>query len=110
MNIGGLDRRITLERPASVTNDYGEKVVTWTSYATIWASIDRKPGATERVSGEQVLSFQQVIFNIRYSATVKILEASHRVSYDSKVYNVLGVQEVGRADQLRIVTELQQNL
>ena len=78
-------------------------------YATVWAAIDRKPSATERVSGEQMLSFQQVVFNIRYSTTVNILEASHRVSYDGKIYNVLGVQEVGRQEQLRVVTELREN-
>ena len=109
MNIGALDRRITLQRPNSIGNDYGEKVVTWLTYATIWAAIDRKPSATERVSGEQMLSFQQVVFMIRYSTTVNILEASHRVAYDGKVYNVLGVQEVGRQEQLRVITELREN-
>lgn len=109
MNIGALDRRIVLQRPSSTTNDYGERIVTWLTYATIWAAIDRKPGATERISGEQMLSFQQVIFSIRYSTTVSILEASHRVSYDNKVYNVLGVQEVGRQEQLRVITELREN-
>ena len=109
MNIGALDRRIALQSPSSMANDYGEKVVTWVTYANIWAAIDRKPSATERVSGEQMLSFQQVVFMIRYSTTVSVLEASHRVTYDGKVYNVLGVQEVGRQEQLRVITELREN-
>ncbi len=109
MNIGALDRRITLQKPVTATNDYGERVVTWTDYATVWASIDRKPTATERTSGEQVLSFQSVIFNVRSSKAIGILEASHRVSYDSKIYDVLGVQEVGRLEQLRVITELRDN-
>ena len=109
MNIGALDRRIALQRPTTSTNDYGEREVTWNTYATVYAAIDRKPSASERVSGEQVLSYQSVVFNIRYSSTVSILEASHRVSYDSKIYDVLGVQEVGRADQLRVITELRDN-
>jgi SPP1 family predicted phage head-tail adaptor len=109
MNIGALDRRITLQKPVTATNDYGEREVTWTGYATVWASIDRKPTASERISGEQVLSFQSVIFNIRYSSIVSILEASHRVSYNSKIYDVLGVQEVGRLEQLRVITESKDN-
>ena len=109
MNIGALDRRVTLQRPITTQNDYGERVAAWTTYATVWAAIERKPHAREQNSGEQMLSVQSVVFKIRYSTTVSILEASHRVLYDSKFYNVQGVQEVGRADTLRVITELRDN-
>ena len=109
MNIGALDRRVTLQRPVTTQNDYGERVAAWTTYATVWAAIERKPHAREQNSGEQMLSVQSVVFKIRYSTTVSILEASHRVLYDSKAYNVQGVQEVGRADTLRVITELRDN-
>ena len=109
MNIGALDRRITLQKPVNVVNDYGEQVATWTDIETVWAAIERKPYAREQNSGEQMLSVQSVVFKIRYSTTVSILEASHRVLYDSKFYNVQGVQEVGRADTLRVITELRDN-
>ena len=109
MNIGALDRRITLQRPTTSTNDYGEREVTWSTYATVWAAIERKPSASERVSGEQVLSYQNVVFLIRSSKSIGALEASYRVSYDSKIYDILGVQEVGRLDQLRVITELKDN-
>jgi len=109
MNIGALDRRITLQRPTTSTNDYGEREVTWSTYATVWAAIERKQSASERVSGEQVLSYQNVVFLIRSSKSIGALEASYRVSYDSKIYDILGVQEVGRLDQLRVITELRDN-
>jgi len=106
MNIGALDRRVTLQEPTSTVNDYGERTVSWGTYATVWAAIERKPSASERNSGEQVVSFQSVTFTIRNSSQVELLSPSYRISYDSKIYEILGVQEVGRSEQLRVITEL----
>jgi len=109
MNIGALDRRVGLEKPVTTANEYGERVATWTKYKTVWAAIERKPYAREAVSGEQNISFQSVTFIIRYSSEVAILSPSHRIIYNGDYYNVLGVQEVGRNEQLRVVTELHLN-
>jgi len=106
MNIGALDRRVILQQPTSVVNDYGERMVTWSTYATVWAAIERKPSASERNSGEQVVSFQSVTFMIRNSSQVELLSPSYRISYDGKYYEILGVQELGRSEQLRVITEL----
>tara|TARA_R110000822_G_scaffold106754_1_gene235121 strand:+ start:42 stop:374 length:333 start_codon:yes stop_codon:yes gene_type:complete len=110
MNIGALDRRIVVEKNTSTANDYGELVAGWAVYCTVWAGIDRKPYAREGSSGEQIISFQSVTFNIRSSNLTKRIEPSYRVLYDSKYYNILGVQEVGRQEQLRLVTELRDTL
>ena len=106
MNIGALDRRIVVEKNTSTANDYGELVSGWAVFCTVWAAIDRKPYAREGNSGEQIISFQSVTFNIRYSSTTKLIEPSYRILYSGKYYNILGVQEVGRQEQLRVVTEL----
>tara|TARA_R100000541_G_scaffold13076_1_gene21887 strand:- start:12813 stop:13142 length:330 start_codon:yes stop_codon:yes gene_type:complete len=109
MNIGALDRRVRIQKPITTANDYGELVATYSVYATVWAAIERKPFAREAVSGEQNISFQSVTFIIRYSDDVSILTPSHQISYKGDIYNVLGVQEVGRNEQLRVVTELHLN-
>mgnify|MGYP003116256247 CR=1 FL=1 len=106
MNIGALDRRVTLQEPDSTVNDYGERTVIWKTYATVWAAIERKPSASQRNSGEQLVSFQSVTFMIRNSSQVALLSPSYRISYDSKIYEILGVQELGRNEQLRVITEL----
>jgi SPP1 family predicted phage head-tail adaptor len=106
MNIGALDRRIEVEKPVSVANDFGELVATWTSYLDVWAAIDRKASAREASSSEQIVSFQSVTFIIRYSVAASVIEPSHRIKYNNKYYDILGVQEVGRNEQIRIVTEL----
>ena len=106
MNIGALDRRVILQAPRSTINDYGERVIDYITYATVWASIERKPSASQQTSAEQVVSFQSVTFMIRNSSQVALLSPSYRISYDSKIYEILGVQELGRNEQLRVITEL----
>jgi SPP1 family predicted phage head-tail adaptor len=109
MNIGNLDRRIVLQAPTATVNDYGERTNTWGTLATVWASIERKASASERNSGEQLVSLQSVTFIIRNSTQVSSLDMSHRVSYNSEYYNILAVQEVGRKEKLRVITELIEN-
>jgi len=105
MNIGSLDRRVIIQGPTSVINDYGERTVSWSTYATVWAAIERKASASQSNSAEQLVSFQSVTFMIRQSSQVALLSPSYRISYSGKIYEILGVQEVGR-EQLRVITEL----
>jgi head-tail adaptor len=106
MNIGGLDRRIIIQSPSLSANAYGEREETWGTLATVWAQIERKPAAVEQNSGEQMVSVNKVVFNIRYSSTTKTTKAGYRISYDSKLYSILGVHEVGRQDRIRLITEI----
>ena len=106
MNIGGLDRRVTIQNPTQITNNYGERVTGWNNYAEVWAQIERKPAAVEQNSGEQMVSVNKVVFNIRYSSTTKTINATYRISYDGKAYNILGVHEVGRQERIRLITEI----
>ena len=106
MNIGALDRRVEVEKAVEVANGFGELVLSWAKYITVWASIDRNPSAKELSSSEQIVSFQGVIFHIRYSVAASAIEPSYRIKYNDKYYNILGVQEVGRNEKLRIITEL----
>jgi len=106
MNIGGLDRRIVVQVAGTAANDYGESVKTWSTYTTVWAQIERKPAAIEKNSGEQIVSVNNVVFNIRYSSTTTNINATYRISYGGDIYNILGVHEVGRNDMIRLITEL----
>jgi len=52
------------------------------------------------------MSKQPIHFIIRYSSDVSDLKPSDRVSYKSNVYQIEGIQEIGRQEGLRIVTTL----
>jgi SPP1 family predicted phage head-tail adaptor len=107
MKFGQMDRRITLQRAALATNAYGERVETWGTLATVWAQIQYKEGSgKEAVQSDQLFSSQPVHFIIRYSTDVSSIRPSDRVSYNGDTYQIEGIQEIGRAEGLRIVTTL----
>ena len=105
MNIVHMDRRIALQSTTLTTNDYGQRVASWATYATVWASIKYKAGS-EKVTDDQVGSTQTVDFTIRYSTDVSGVKASHRLVYNSQNYEILYVQEIGRKEGLILVCEL----
>lgn len=109
MNIGSLDRRIEIQGASDTVNDYGERTKTWVKLTNIWAAIERKDSATERNSGEQIISLQSIVFIVRYSSTVNGYDKNNRILYGGKYYNIIAIQEIGRKDQLRIITELIEN-
>lgn len=106
MNIGGIDRRVKIQNYSTNTNLYGELMNVWQDYATVWAQIERKPAAVEQNSAEQIVSVNKVVFVIRYSSVTKLVKPKHRIEYDSKYYNILGVHELGRKDRIRLITEI----
>jgi len=102
-----MDRRITLQRATLAANAYGERAETWSTLATVWAEIQYKEGSgREAVQSDQLYSRQPVHFIIRYSSDVSSVRPSDRVSYKGDIYEIEGVQEIGRAEGLRIVTSL----
>jgi len=107
MKFGQMDRRIVLQRATLATNAYGERVETWGTLATVWAQIQYKEGSgKEAVQSDQLFSSQPVHFIIRYSTDVSGIRPSDRVSYNGDTYQIEGIQEIGRAEGLRIVTTL----
>ena len=107
MKFGQMDRRITLQRATLATNAYGERVETWGTLATVWAQVQYKEGSgKEAVQSDQLFSSQPVHFIIRYSTDVSSIRPSDRVSYNGDTYQIEGIQEIGRAEGLRIFTTL----
>jgi len=109
MKFGRMDARITIQRATVVTNDYGERVPTWATLATVWADIIWREGSgAERIASDQILSKQPVHFLIRYSTTVSSVSAKDRVSYGGKSYEIETIQEIGRNDGLRLTCTLRE--
>ena len=107
MRFGQMDRRIVIERATLTTNTYGERAESWGTYATVWAEISYKFGSgTESIQSDQILTKQPVSFIIRYSATTAGVIPTDRVSYGGDLYQIEAIQEIGRAEGLRVVTTL----
>ena len=107
MRIGQSDRRITVERYTTSTNAYGERVQTWSTLLTVWAELMKTgEGMTERISTNQDMPIQRVRFKIRSSSDSRGIKADDRVLYNSKYYNIQGIEEVGRQDQLVLLCQI----
>ena len=104
MRIGKSDRRITVERYTTSTNAYGERVQTWSTLLTVWAELMKTgEGMTERIS---TMPIQRVRFKVRSSSDSRGIKADDRVVYNSKYYNIQGIEEVGRQDQLVLLCQI----
>lgn len=95
MRTGRLDRRITLQYPSAVQNDYGEPVVTWVDIATVWAEKVENNGQ-ERFTENQYLSKAERLFRVRWSETALQMTTLHRVVFDGRAHDVVHVQEISR--------------
>lgn len=93
MNIGKLDRRITLRSKSTTKNGFGEDVVTWTDIATVWAQWIPN-GGSERWASQRVVDTADGAFEIRYRYGIDALD---EVLFDGVQYRVLGQPaEIGR--------------
>lgn len=102
MNIGRMDRRITLQSATVVQDQWNHPVQTWADVATVWATkAPRK--STEPTEVKQVVNLNVVEWYIRHRTDI---DAGDRVSYAGNFYDITGVQEIGRAEGLRLTTEL----
>lgn len=102
MNIGKLDRRITLLSPTTVRGETGGHEELWTDAETLWANVRDLSGRetfTAQAAGSQVSK----IVTIRYLAAVT---AAMRVKFsDGSVARISHLIEVGRKKWLEIYCE-----
>ena len=101
MDAGRLDSRITLKRATSTANAFNEPVVTWTTLATVWASVVPVNDG-ERLRAGETLASKQSRFTVRYSSTVASVDPRDRITFDGRDYDLNGVKEVGRREYLEI--------
>lgn len=101
MDAGRLDRRITLKRATSTANAFNEAVETWSSLATVWASVV-PISDSERMRAGETLAAKKSRFTIRWSSTVADVDPRDRLTFDGRDYDINGVKEVGRREYLEI--------
>lgn len=88
--IGELRHRIQLQSSSESADSYGQDVRTWTTYGTVWARVEMKPGTEQQVGlSQQAMSPYTV--TIRYRGDVL---ASHRIVYGAKVLEVVSVADL----------------
>ena len=98
MNIGMMDRKISIEEFIEAADDYGQRIKTWKKKYDVWANI-YYAGGTEDVEAEKLTAKNEVIFTIRYRIGI---DETMRVLYNSNYYQINYIEERGRKNYLKL--------
>lgn len=96
-----LDRRVAISRRSSTLNDFNEPVDSWSTLATVWASVVPISDG-ERLRAGETLAQKSSRFTIRWSATVDGVDPRDRIVFDGSTYDIQGVKKLGRKQFLEI--------
>ena len=104
MNIGKMERYITIEQPTySISDDSNAKTVSaWTTYKTCWASWIHKQSQEVFESGQMVAK-DTYEWKFRYYDAPDV-KADMRINYDSDYYYFVGIKELGRKEAFLATT------
>ncbi len=90
MDIGQLNKRITIQKFTTTENDMGDSISEWADYKTLWASVSNLHGR-EFWQAQQVSSENTVKFTIRYC---KDIDTTMRISFNGKVYDIKFIDNI----------------
>ena len=104
MNAGLMDQLVSLQSYSeSIDSNTGEKLQSWSEYATAWARIQEAESGSESVDADRREHKQTVQFTIRYNSSVQV---KHRIVWDSKNFNIINIANIDRDMYLKIQGEL----
>lgn len=101
MRAGSLDRRVTVQVLSNRAQDAsGQEIEEWTPLLTAWMG-KRDIRADERFAGAQVVAEIDAVFVSRWwRAMAEVRPDTHRLSYDGRIWNIVGIREIGRHEGL----------
>lgn len=100
---GQLDRRITIKKFTSSTDDFGQSNKTFSTLASVWAKVVERSGSEKEIS-DQIIAVKKVDFFIRHRSD---LNEQMRIEYNGKTYTIEAIIEAeARESFLRIETRL----
>ena len=89
----------------TIDTNTGEKLQTWTEYATAWAQRVEQESGSENVNADRREHKQIVFYTIRYNSAVGV---KHRIVDDSGTHNIVNIANLQRNLYLKLQTELTQ--
>lgn len=114
------DRVVTIQRKTLTESGSGEPIETWADVAFRTSASQTPTPGSEKFTNAQEVAEQEVTFTIRFHAIPsasrpltpkdRLIYPAHDVSANTqapaagRVYDILGVEEVGREQDLRIRT------
>lgn len=102
MQAGRLDRRISIQAPTEVRDEYGGSTTTWDELREVWAAYIPLRGQ-ELFAAQQVTPEAQVKFRTIWYDGV---DERMRIVFEGKNYGIEYVAEIGRRDGLEITAKV----
>ena len=87
MQIGSLNKRITLQYATKVSDDMGGFTETWTDAATVWAAIWPISAREQVQSMKETMTISHRV-RIRYRS---VLRPDWRVKFGNNFYNIVSI-------------------
>jgi SPP1 family predicted phage head-tail adaptor len=90
MEGGRLRYRITIQQAVATLNSFGDAVLSWSEFATRWASV-------EPLSGRELWQAQQVAADVTHRVSLRRLDGvtpKMRVLFGARVLNIIFVRNV----------------
>ena len=94
VNIGKLDKRITIQKFSTTQNENGFDIEDWVDYKTIWASVNNLWGK-EFYSAKAVNMENTVEFVVRYSRDLEnISTKEYRIFWNGRNFDITFVDNI----------------
>lgn len=106
MNIGKLDKRISIKTIGTTVDQWNTEVTDSTSVTNVWAQVIYK-GGTEKQSADQRVSVDRVEFLIRYKQGIN--ERDNVIEYNSQDHDIHSIEIIGRNEGMRLITTCRDN-
>lgn len=90
-----MRHRVELQSFSTAQNAFGEEVRTWTTFATVWASVEPLQGR-ELMEAQQINAETTIKIMLRYNATI---ESVHRVKIGSRLLDIVSVVNPQERDE-----------
>lgn len=90
MNAGKLRQRITFQARAAASGSMGQPSSTWNDVLTVWARVVSARGQ-EQFSGQQYNPEVTHEVTVRSSPDIDAITPLHRISFGSKILDILTV-------------------
>ena len=90
MRAGNLRQRVTIKQKTATQDAYGDEVITWVSWATVWAAVEPLTGR-EFLAARQVTAEVTTRIRIRYRSGIL---PEWRVTFGTKNYDIHSILHI----------------
>jgi len=99
IDAGELTERITIEQPTESRNAVGEPILSWSTFATVWAKV-------ESLSGREAERYGEIVGFSGHKVTIRALpgvSTTMRVIYRNRTLEVGAINEYQRVWYLELI-------